>query len=336
MGITLPTIIKFGQSNISTFGLFLLFGFFLVAFVAWQEGRKDGFDEERVFDILLVSTVSGLIFSRLFFALFSRASIGEALNHTLKFWTPGMDIYGALLGVFLPIYLLCKYWKWSIYRIFDIFSLAWSLGLAVVMLGYVGIQQRFQFLFAFASWLVIYGLLSKLRNSKIRSGGVFALFLLVNVLLGVIFFRDYKYLIFYTLLVTLTVVVLYFRERKSAVKANIPTNILAKIKNTLLSKEKRISAEQALLIKEDPYLNEGRVNDNADVQDDTYEDIEHANVTLRINSLANAKLQVKKALSRMNLGTYGICETCGTPIEAKRLEAYPEATTCLKCAEAKQ
>ena len=36
------------------------------------------------------------------------------------------------------------------------------------------------------------------------------------------------------------------------------------------------------------------------------------------------------ALSRIEKGTYGICEVCGEKISEARLEADPAATTCVK------
>lgn len=38
---------------------------------------------------------------------------------------------------------------------------------------------------------------------------------------------------------------------------------------------------------------------------------------------------VCEALRRIERGTYGLCEACGTPIEEKRLAADPAATTCV-------
>jgi len=35
------------------------------------------------------------------------------------------------------------------------------------------------------------------------------------------------------------------------------------------------------------------------------------------------------ALTRIEAGTYGACEVCGTPIEPARLTADPAATTCI-------
>jgi len=38
------------------------------------------------------------------------------------------------------------------------------------------------------------------------------------------------------------------------------------------------------------------------------------------------------ALARLAAGRYGVCERCGQPIGAGRLEARPAATTCIRCA----
>jgi RNA polymerase-binding transcription factor DksA len=38
------------------------------------------------------------------------------------------------------------------------------------------------------------------------------------------------------------------------------------------------------------------------------------------------------ALARLAAGSYGVCERCGQPIGAGRLEARPAATTCIRCA----
>jgi|SRR6185437_11664259 len=40
---------------------------------------------------------------------------------------------------------------------------------------------------------------------------------------------------------------------------------------------------------------------------------------------------VRSALTRIGEGTYGLCENCGEPIAAKRLDAVPWARLCLSC-----
>lgn len=42
--------------------------------------------------------------------------------------------------------------------------------------------------------------------------------------------------------------------------------------------------------------------------------------------------RVDKALEKIKEGTYGVCEVCGKPIPAARLQLVPWATRCAKCA----
>ena len=48
--------------------------------------------------------------------------------------------------------------------------------------------------------------------------------------------------------------------------------------------------------------------------------------------LAASSLAVDAALTRIDVGTYGICARRGEPIGFARLEARPEATLCIACA----
>ena len=40
---------------------------------------------------------------------------------------------------------------------------------------------------------------------------------------------------------------------------------------------------------------------------------------------------VGNALKKFEKGTYGLCESCGEPINPARLEALPQATLCMSC-----
>lgn len=41
--------------------------------------------------------------------------------------------------------------------------------------------------------------------------------------------------------------------------------------------------------------------------------------------------EVEHALRKFEKGTYGICDTCGQPIETERLEVLPQAKLCMNC-----
>ncbi len=48
-------------------------------------------------------------------------------------------------------------------------------------------------------------------------------------------------------------------------------------------------------------------------------------------SIKNQLAEVEHALHKFEEGTYGLCDSCGQPIEPARLEALPRANLCLKC-----
>jgi RNA polymerase-binding protein DksA len=52
--------------------------------------------------------------------------------------------------------------------------------------------------------------------------------------------------------------------------------------------------------------------------------------------IAREVASVKRALTRIENGTYGVCVRCGDEIATKRLEARPEAALCIECARKEQ
>jgi DnaK suppressor protein len=49
-------------------------------------------------------------------------------------------------------------------------------------------------------------------------------------------------------------------------------------------------------------------------------------------ALETEQEQLQRALAKLDEGTYGLCDACGEPIPAKRLEARPDSTLCVACA----
>ena len=48
------------------------------------------------------------------------------------------------------------------------------------------------------------------------------------------------------------------------------------------------------------------------------------------NNVRDLLEKIEKALSRMDEGTFGLCERCGKPIEKARIKALPYANLCIK------
>lgn len=59
--------------------------------------------------------------------------------------------------------------------------------------------------------------------------------------------------------------------------------------------------------------------------------------TLALREQAKAKVETsRRVLQKLEDGTYGICEHCGTAINPERLEIVPLASLCIKCARSDQ
>jgi RNA polymerase-binding protein DksA len=63
---------------------------------------------------------------------------------------------------------------------------------------------------------------------------------------------------------------------------------------------------------------------------------ERGEVDALVGSLRETLSDIDNALTKIDAGTYGICERCGRPIGEDRLEAMPAARLCIECASARR
>jgi RNA polymerase-binding transcription factor DksA len=59
---------------------------------------------------------------------------------------------------------------------------------------------------------------------------------------------------------------------------------------------------------------------------------ERTEIEALAGSLAETLHDIEDALTKMDEGTYGRCESCGGDIGDARLEAMPAARLCIRCA----
>ena len=120
-------------------------------------------------------------------------------------------------------------------------------------------------------------------------------------------------------------------HRKRTKPPVFPANLIAPIGKFLLKKEKEMLRKMKLLKTEDPFINPARLNDNASPDTDAREQIDHLKTQAIEKVMKRQIIQIHKALTRVKIGKYGLCEKCGEMIDTDRLMIYPEATICIKC-----
>lgn len=125
-------------------------------------------------------------------------------------------------------------------------------------------------------------------------------------------------------------------EKENPPVVKFPMNILKPIGDFLLAEVKRLEKRKKELVKADPFTDTARVIDNASPDTDAEEQFGHQKVVALQGQTDRRLIQIKKALARLKIGKYGICESCGKMIDTDRLMVMPEATLCADCAKKKE
>ena len=124
-------------------------------------------------------------------------------------------------------------------------------------------------------------------------------------------------------------------EKSAAQVVHFPANVLGPVAAFLSGQVQKLERNKKKLSEEDPFSDESRVTNNAASDTEAEEQYGHARTSALREQVDRKIIQMKKALTRVRMGKYGICENCGKMIDTDRLMVYPEATLCVSC-EAKK
>lgn len=114
-----------------------------------------------------------------------------------------------------------------------------------------------------------------------------------------------------------------------------PEKILLPIKKFLESEIIRWKRTEKKIKAGDPFKDSQRSGDNS-LEEDVDEQIGHEETTVKAGFARRQVVQIRKALTRIKVGKYGLCEKCGKMIDTERLAIRPEATTCVRCAKERE
>jgi DnaK suppressor protein len=102
----------------------------------------------------------------------------------------------------------------------------------------------------------------------------------------------------------------------------------------LAIKKKLLKQRQDLLTEAGQTLNNKISTEKESFPDPTDQAVAELdnNFLLRLRGREQKLLKkIDEAISRIDSGTYGVCESCGGEISVKRLEARPVTTLCIDC-----
>lgn len=118
--------------------------------------------------------------------------------------------------------------------------------------------------------------------------------------------------------------------RQRAAVIRIPARLLSPIGEFLSGQLQALERRRQHLDNDDPFVS-GREDSLASPDTNAAEQFGHARIEAVKKEIDKRIIQLRKAMARVKVGSYGICEECGQMIDTDRLMVFPEATFCVSC-----
>lgn len=343
----LPILLKFGPITIYTFGFFLFLSVILASFIIWKKARKIGLPEEKIFDTFLLTVFFSLIGGRIGYVLTHWSTFGIDLSRVLILGHyPGLSFQGAFLAGLVTVVLIAKLLELEWLKILDIFTVAFSWAIVFGSLGCVfdGCLANVVAARLLTVYLLILAVLLSLVSRQVdrsvnlaflsrRPGYLFSGYLIFLTASFLILPKARKgtETVLYLAVLILSAAFFVWRYNRLFKMVKFPASVLTQIKAHLEAKNKQVEENLKDLKKEDPFEDNSRLLDRASDDSEAQSKFGHERVAAMQQQLHLVLVQTRKALTKIKLGKYGICESCGKMIDTDRLAAMPTATLCLNC-----
>lgn len=121
-----PELFRIGNFPITTYGIWLALGMLFALMAAARLGARDGIPRERIYDLGLWTLVSALVGSKLLMFLVEPG----VQVFTLDFLRSGGVFYGGLIGGFVAVVVLVRFYKLNFWKVADALAPGVALGQA--------------------------------------------------------------------------------------------------------------------------------------------------------------------------------------------------------------
>lgn len=286
---------------IHNLGILICLAILVGLFIVWKQARQKGLSEEKVFDTFLLSLMLGLVGARLGFVIDNWAIFAPDFSRIILLLPyPGFSFaYGLLFGLIVV--------SFSGFLILDIFALALALAVFICTLSPI-------------YFIPVFLLFLLRKNADLeRSHGIFfsayLIFLTASLLMV-----DKSPVCLGLLFISLIIFMIKF-----------PASVLGQIRGYLEQKYKDAEHQIRELRKEDPFEESDRLLDRASDDSEASAKAGHERVAALQQQMNMVLVQTRKALTKIKIGKYGICENCKKMIDTDRLAAMPTAVLCLNC-----
>ena len=121
-----PELFPIGDFPVTSYGIWLALGMLVALFVASRLAARDGLEKSQIYDLGLWTLVGGLLGSKILMYFVEP----DVKILSLDFLRSGGVFYGSLIGGFLTVVFLVRYYKLPLWKTADAFAPALALGQA--------------------------------------------------------------------------------------------------------------------------------------------------------------------------------------------------------------
>lgn len=133
-----------GGFSVYWYGIIIAVGFLLALVYASYSCKKMNIDVNRLFDVVIVGLIAGVIFARLFYVVFYPGDkYRENPMEIFQIHDGGLAIYGGLIGAVVFGGLMAKIRKMKVAAVLDIASLGFLIGQGIGRWGNFINQEAF-------------------------------------------------------------------------------------------------------------------------------------------------------------------------------------------------
>ncbi|MBI4320106.1 MAG: prolipoprotein diacylglyceryl transferase [Chloroflexi bacterium] len=131
-----PILVQLGPLAVRWYGLMYVIGIAAGLYVAIPYARQRGLDEGKIWSVVWWGVIAGLVGARLYYVV--QSDLGAYLAEpwrVLAVWEGGMAFYGAIAGVAVTVWIVCRRVRMPFWTLMDAASLLAVVGQAFGRIG---------------------------------------------------------------------------------------------------------------------------------------------------------------------------------------------------------
>ncbi|MBS7527530.1 prolipoprotein diacylglyceryl transferase [Fusibacter paucivorans] len=117
--------------GVAWYGIIIASAMLLGTFILTKVGKRYGYDENDLIDLVLVILPSAIIGARAYYVIFEWSYYSQHPSQILATRSGGLAIHGGVIGGLIAGYIMCKIKRFDFGEIADFFSMPLILGQAI-------------------------------------------------------------------------------------------------------------------------------------------------------------------------------------------------------------